>query len=222
MIEPTINQQDYTMSLIRALNHYSVHCDEDQIREWASKVVPDAKSDVLSSFELRTAAFLCRMVDRQQPLAKKELDRLTAETVLLTTVAQARRENAENNRKLEESMDNLPVKHVPGVTKPTKPAAPRGAPVGTINLLDRVYVVTNEKFRLVQVYTGNSMTYVGNTFKDFCKVNSVNARCADVAALREIVKQGPEALFAHISTLPKIAAVPGGKTNGDSVVELVL
>lgn len=78
--EPEINPLNYTIDLMKALNHYNVAHDNKTKRKWAmahiakknknaAKVLENIKSD----WEFSSLGTVCRLHDRDQPLEEKEL-----------------------------------------------------------------------------------------------------------------------------------------------------
>lgn len=81
--EPVINPDNYTASLMRALNYYNASYDNKDKRKWflsyVGKKEAHAFDAVESDFEFRSVGTLIRLKQREQPLQQRELDYIDSE-----------------------------------------------------------------------------------------------------------------------------------------------
>lgn len=89
--EPIINPQNYTASLMRALNYYNASYDNKDKRKWflsyVGKKDAAAFANVESDFEFRSVGTMIRLKQREQPLLQRELDYIDSEVERLRNYA---------------------------------------------------------------------------------------------------------------------------------------
>lgn len=89
--EPIINPDNYTASLMRALNYYNAANDNKDKRKWFMSYVGKKEAHkydgIDSDFEFRSIGTLIRLKQREQPLQQRELDYIDSEVERLSKYA---------------------------------------------------------------------------------------------------------------------------------------
>jgi hypothetical protein len=89
--EPVIDKDNYTMSMMSALNYYNANFDNKEKRKWVYAYVGKQNSaafdSVSSDFEFRSLGTVIRMKLREQYLEQRELDFIDSEIERLRNVA---------------------------------------------------------------------------------------------------------------------------------------
>lgn len=108
--EPTIEPDNYTGSLCRALNYYNVEADSKKKRKYAetyAKKVLNIDVSAAPDYMLNTMGALCRLIERQEPISDFDKARLHDG---LTAIANSRVLTAVKNEKAIKAAEKVQQK----------------------------------------------------------------------------------------------------------------
>lgn len=103
--EPIINPENYTASLMRALNYYNVAFDNKDKRKWFMSYVGKKSNDFdsLSDWDFRSVGTMIRLKQRNQPLSEKDLAFIETTISALREKAKGDRSTSRFEKKVEET-----------------------------------------------------------------------------------------------------------------------